>query len=124
MKNIKTAKQRRLKVSKSAPRYIRWGIWMRIHSKGVRLASFSCAILYGVGIFITTVNLFIQSGTYTVSPKAQTLVGRPNPFVSTSLRLNQKTATYEYNEGYKGGGEVAGQSTGPRFSASFSLQPE
>lgn len=122
--NTKPAVVRKRRLSKKAPRHLRLGVWLRDRKKPTRFVSLFFAVLIGAGVFINTMNLFIESGDYDLQGRAEALVGSPNSYLASSLKVDQKTGKYEYNQGYQPGGEVAAQGVSPKFSASFSLIPE
>jgi hypothetical protein len=62
--------------------------------------------------------------TYEISSKAQTLLGRASPTLAESLKLDRKTSVYNYNQGYRPGGEVVGLTAIPKFTGSFSKAAE
>ncbi len=78
-------------------------------------------------VLTLAIDVFGQRKTelsYQLSPKAQALVGRPNTLMAQSLRFDAKAGGYEYNKDYVPSQEVAGEIGGPKFSASFSLDPK
>jgi N-acetylneuraminic acid mutarotase len=77
--------------------------------------------IFSATVFMSTMSIFIQSGTYQVSAKAQTLIGPQRQLFGDNLKIDNQAGSYEYNKDYKPGGEVGGQSASPKFSASFKL---
>lgn len=119
MNKIKSNGRKSIRVNKYAPRHLRLGAWLHSRKKRARMGSFFLAAVFGVGVFISTVNLFIESGNYMLSNEALTLVGGTNSFAASSLKFDQKTGNYEYNQGYVPGSEMSAMGGSPRFSATF-----
>jgi hypothetical protein len=61
---------------------------------------------------------------YHLSPEAEALVGPTSTVHAESLKLDAKAGAYEYNQGYQPGGDVTGQSSRPKFTATFNKSPE
>lgn len=125
MGKIKNAKpKRRHRISKRAPKHMKLGVWLHHHRGWSRAGSLFLAVLFSFGVFIQTIQLFIESGSYELSASAASLVGSPYAPLGESLKIDPKLGTYEYNQGYKPGGELGGRNGSPRFSASFNLDPK
>jgi Kelch motif len=58
-----------------------------------------------------------REASYKLSPQSERLLSRKVQQYADKLQYNPKSAVFEYNPGYKPGGEVAGQVGGPKFSA-------
>lgn len=78
------------------------------------------ALLMVGSIFIDFFNWHQVEVGHTLSSQAQMLIGQANPKFAQSLRFDAQSRTYQYNQGYKPGGEVAGMTAVPKFTASFS----
>lgn len=112
------------KLRNDAPRYMQLGQWLHERRLHMRLAYFSLAGLIVFSLVSQFANVFLIERNYTLSDKAMMVVGNSSSAHATSLRFDPLTNVYEYNKGYKPGGEVAGSSYQPRFSASFHKDPE
>ncbi len=62
--------------------------------------------------------------SYALSPQDEALLSPANPLLAPNLRLDAKEGTYQFNQGYQPGGDVAGDSYGAKFSASFPLSTD
>ncbi|HTE58516.1 MAG TPA: hypothetical protein VK694_07260 [Verrucomicrobiae bacterium] len=122
MRNIKSAKSRRRRLAKRAPKHLRLGVWLHDRKVLSRAGSLSLAVFFAGMVFLRTIQVFIESGSYELSPKAAALVGNPYAPLGDSLKIDAKQGTYEYNQGYKPG-ELGGTNGSPRFSATFNLDP-
>lgn len=81
------------------------------------------AVLMVGSIFIEFFNWHQAEAGYVLSQKAQTLISRANPKLEQSLKFDAQSQAYQYNQGYKPGGEVAGMTGTPKFTARFSQDP-
>lgn len=62
--------------------------------------------------------------SYTLSPKARALVGEPSSQFADKLQFDQKEQKYTYNKDYSpSSSDVAGQISGPKFTATFNVDP-
>ena len=77
-----------------------------------------------VAVFTLVIAYPMDDARYQLSPEVQGLVGEPTKSLTPSLILDLESNSYQYNQGYRPGGEVTGQSSRPKFSASFALEPE
>jgi hypothetical protein len=82
------------------------------------------ALLMVGSIFIDLSNVRRKDLSYELSPQAQSLIGRMSPSLASSLKLDPESRTYQYNQGYQPGVDVAGQIGAPKFTASFNLAAE
>jgi hypothetical protein len=96
----------------------------RKHPRATRVGWGLLAILLMATVVIEVVRIRQAELSYALSPKAQALVGQPNPLLTQSLRYDTRTETYRYNEGYQPGIGVAGQTASPKFTAAFQTGEE
>ncbi len=75
-------------------------------------------------ILFTTFEEHFKSLQYKVSPKAEALIIDKNPLLSTKLNFDNSSNSFNYNKDYNPvSGDVAGQTYGPKFSATFMANP-
>ena len=82
------------------------------------------ALLMVGSIFIEFFNWRRSTLSYELSPRAQTLLSHTNSLLAQSLAFDTKSQAYNYNEGYQPATEVAGGVPTPKFTGSFSMDPE
>lgn len=83
----------------------------------VAVASFALIMFSTFLIEITQPKLSAQR--YNLAPYEGLLLNKPVDLYAEKLNVNPKSQTINYNQGYIPGGEVAGQTFGPKISASF-----
>lgn len=89
-----------------------------------RILSLTIALLLLFTVFYTAFNEHFKSLQYKLSPKAEALVGKPSDLYSKKLQYDSKQGMYQYNQGYSpSNGEVGGQISGPKFTATFYDDP-
>jgi hypothetical protein len=79
----------------------------------------SLALLMIGTVVIDIAQLGLKEKTYDLTPKAQMLLSRTVPELAQSLKFSPQEQTYHYNQDYKPGSEVAGQSVHPKFIGAF-----
>lgn len=82
------------------------------------------ALIMIVSMCIEFLNWRQADTAYALSDRARTLLGRINPAFSDSLKFDQRSQKYYYNQDYKPGNETAGLTGIPKFTGSFSAAPE
>jgi hypothetical protein len=94
------------------------------HKVMSRLVCVLLALLLLGTIFYEAFNAQFKSLQYKLSPKAEALIGKSNDQYAEKLQFDQKSQVYQYNQGYKvSSGDIAGQTSGPKFSATFNDDP-
>lgn len=80
-------------------------------------------MLLGV-IFFEAFNAQFRNLQYKLSPKAEALLNRRIDSYGAKLQFDSKGGTFQYNQGYSPtNGEVGGQISGPKFTATFYDDP-
>ena len=98
------------------PKYRRFPVLARLGWGMIALLMFSTAL---IEVFSNR-----QVGSsYNLSAEARQIIGEPVPQLAKSLQFDASKAVYTYNGGYKQASNVAGQVSGPKFSASFDADP-
>ena len=82
------------------------------------------ALLMVSTLGIDTFNLRTQEVSYALSPQAEQLLGEQRISYADRLKLDEKQRAYQYNQGFQPGLGTAGQVGGPKFTASFYLNPK
>ena len=95
----------------------------RKHPMLTRLGWASMAALMFFGANYQLFETMGREIVYAISPSAEALLDQPSEIYAQSLKLNASQRSYLYNEGFRAGSEVISQG-GPKFSASFSLDPK
>lgn len=103
----------------------RLALYLEKHRFARRVLSASLALLIIFSIFYTVFNDLFTELRYQLSPKAEALLITHGDYLFESkLTYSLEKNRYEYNTGYSPNqGEVAGQISGPQFSAIFNNNP-
>lgn len=81
------------------------------------------ALLMFSTVVMATLTSRVQVNAYELSAKTTILLGETYEPYGQYLRLNDKGTSYDYNASYQPGKDIAGLSSGPKFSASFAVNP-
>lgn len=79
-------------------------------------------LLFGTMLF-DIFSLQKNDSVYALSSQAEQLLTKRVPTLGERLKYDTKEAAYVYNQGYSPGKSVAGDMGGPKFTASFALDP-
>ncbi|MCA9324891.1 hypothetical protein KDA23_02370, partial [Candidatus Saccharibacteria bacterium] len=76
------------------------------------------ALLIVSTLFVDTFNIWQQQTSYELSSAAKSIIPNPSAARAISLKYDQSTGSYEYNQNYRPATDTAGTAPGPKFSAS------
>jgi hypothetical protein len=97
------------------------------HRKHPVIARVGWGLMAIIILFGSVMELYVlrqKQASYDLSSQVMTLLEETNSALEPHLKYDAKAGVYEYNKGYQPGIDVAGQSSTPKFTASFNVLPE
>lgn len=100
-------------------------VFYRRHRIGMRIAAVAGVLLVFASIGLDLYRDYRARKAYDLSPKAVSLLGGANATYAQKISFDAKSRAYLYNADYQPGtSDVAGQVSGPRFTASLATDPK